>query len=125
MFDDYIKVAKISKHEDLNSQCWFRTTKDSKIFLSVGWRELAVEFNCFKNGKFDSKMFDIGNNGGSYQLNFDSKDLPKILKALKKLGYNIEYRNDETRKEISKKEYTEQTIRNELSRETQFLASIF
>ena len=122
--NNIIKTATISKHEDLSSQYWFRTKKDSKIFLSEGFRELALNFDCYKTGMFNSKVLELGNNGGSYQLNFNQKDLPKILKVLKQLNYTVKYRNDKTLTTITKKEYINQHIENALEKETVFIANI-
>jgi len=67
-------MIKIQKHEDLSSQSWFGTSKDSQMFFSYTWYEMPKNIL--------DKYFEVGNNGGSYSINFNSEDLNEIIEEL-------------------------------------------
>ena len=86
-----MNYIKIQLHEDKSSQNWFNTNKDSQIFFSDGYYEFAEEFNMYKNNRFADGLFQMGNNGGSYSLNFNKEDLDEILEVIEKTDYEVKY----------------------------------
>lgn len=124
-YEDNQKEIRISIHKDKSEQNWFNTTKDSKMFISDGWYSLKEKFNLYSNNKFTGgDYFEIGNNGGSYSLNFNKKDLNKILKTLKDMGYKIKYVKEHNTK-ITKKEYMLSKPDNKTDIHTEYMTSIF
>ena len=61
----------INKHENLSTQRWFGTSCDSQMFFKETWYSLPKNIL--------NKYFEIGINGGSQSLNFNSSDLDTIL----------------------------------------------
>ncbi len=87
-----MKTVRIKLHEDKTSQVWYGTNKDSQISVSEGFYNISKLFNLYTKNKFTGgKYFELGNNGGSYSLNFNRKDLRKITKVLKENGWKITF----------------------------------
>ncbi len=108
---------KIQKHKDLSTQSWYGTNLDSQITFDETWYDLSDEIKSY---------FEVGYNGGSYALNFDSKDLDKILDLLGDNEYT--YVKDVgmfSEEEISKEEYLNIKLKNERDEHTDMLTPYF
>jgi len=66
---------KIQKHENISTKRWYGTNLDSQIFFKETWYKIPKNIL--------NKYFEIGDNGGSYSLNFSSDNLKKIKQVLK------------------------------------------
>jgi len=113
-------TIKIQKHKDLSTQNWYGTKLDSQMTFEKSWYGLSDEIKSY---------FEIGHNGGSYALNFDSKNLNVILKLLKKLGkLEVSYvkeKNMFSTEEITKKEYLSMKVKDERDDYTDMLTPYF
>ena len=114
----------IQKHENLSTQNWYGTSLDSQMFFKETWYGLD---NSFKD-----KYFEIGNNGGSYSLNFNSEDLDTILDILNIDLSDISYVQDITREngmrdtfDVTKKEYLKYNTSQTRDEFTDYLAPFF
>jgi len=124
-YEDTQKEIRISIHKDKSEQIWFNTTKDSQMFVSDGWYSISKTFNLYSNNTFTGgKYFELGNNGGSYSINFNKKDLNKIIKPLKELGYKIKYVKGHNT-QITKKEYMKTTTNDNRDEYSDYLAPYF
>ena len=115
---------EIQKHEDLSTQSWYGTKFDSQMMFKDTWYKIDKVIL--------DKYFEIGNNGGSYSLNFNSNNLEKILNELNIKEEDITYLQDITEENgmrttltISKIEYMKFNTKQTRDEYTDYLAPYF
>jgi hypothetical protein len=115
---------EIQKHENLSTQSWYGTQLDSQMLFKDTWYKMDKSIL--------DKYFEIGNNGGSYSLNFDSANLEDILKELNISETSIKYLQDITEEggmrhtyTVTKKEYLLFNTKQTRDEYTDYLAPYF
>ena len=114
----------ISKHEDVSTQNWYGTTLDSQMHFHGSFNTVDKSIR--------NKYFDTGHNGGSYSLNFDSKNLDEILNVLNISEPDTLYTLDHTEEngmrnthDIDKEKYLAYDVSNHRDYYTDYLAPYF
>lgn len=115
--------VEISKHLNDSHKNWYGTTFDSQMFFKETWYRIDKAIL--------NKYFEIGHNGGSYAINFDSKNFDAILNELNISESDITYMlTDDTgvineKKVVPKQAYLDYQPTNDRQYFTDWLAPYF